>query len=82
MTLFEAFGTNSERGGSHNIACKQEDVVRAPWREQNAVKLVGNTKNMKEGGRSAQAVNVAFEQASLRLQSSPDETHLTDMKDE
>lgn len=36
---------------------------------------------MKKGRRSARAVNVAFEEAS-RLQSSSDETQLTDMKEE
>lgn len=36
---------------------------------------------MKNARRSAQAVNVAFKEAPFRLQSSSDETHLVDMKD-
>lgn len=36
---------------------------------------------MKKGRRSAQAVKVAFKEASFRLQSSSDETHIADMKD-
>lgn len=42
----------------------------------------GEAEVMKEGRRSALAVNVAFEEAPYRLQSSSDETHLTDMREE
>lgn len=41
----------------------------------------GEAEIMKTGRRSAQAVNVAFEEVSFRLQSSSDETHLIDTKD-